>query len=69
MIDNIAGMIPMSGGLGPKRARILGLARALQLVTHDEASCYVPADMRPAIILSHWGRKDRNHTSQTGAAR
>lgn len=37
------------------------------LVTHDEASCYVPAAIKSAsIILSHWGRKDPNHTSGTG---
>ncbi|PSC72923.1 exostosin-like glycosyltransferase [Micractinium conductrix] len=36
------------------------------LVTHDEASCYVPAAIRPSIILSHWGRTDLNHTSDTG---
>ena len=30
------------------------------LVTHDEASCYVPAAIRPSIILSHWcGRRER----------
>lgn len=29
------------------------------LVTHDEASCWVPAALRPSIILSHWGRKVR----------
>ena len=34
--------------------------------THDEASCYVPAVVRPSIILSHWGRMDKNHTSGTG---
>ena len=27
------------------------------LVTHDEGSCWVPAELRPSIILSHWGRK------------
>jgi hypothetical protein len=38
------------------------------LVTHDEASCYVPAAIRPSIILSHWGRLDANHTSGSGCA-
>ncbi|KAK9805384.1 hypothetical protein WJX73_009679 [Symbiochloris irregularis] len=33
------------------------------LVTHDEGSCWVPSEIRPSIILSHWGRKDLNHTS------
>ena len=36
------------------------------LQTHDEGSCYVPAAIRSSIILSHWGRKDANHTSDTG---
>ena len=27
------------------------------LVSHDEGSCWVPAELRPSIILSHWGRK------------
>lgn len=35
------------------------------VVTHDEASCWVPAAYRPGIILSHWGRMDANHTSGT----
>ena len=26
----------------------------------------MPAAIRPSIILSHWGRKDANHTSGTG---
>ena len=36
------------------------------LTTHDEGSCWVPAAIRPSIILSHWGRKDANHTTGTG---
>ena len=37
------------------------------LVTHDEASCWVPAAIRStSIILSHWGRMDAHHTSGTG---
>ena len=36
------------------------------LVTHDEASCWVPAAIRSSIILSHWGRMDANHSSDTG---
>ena len=36
------------------------------VVTHDEASCWVPAAIRPSIILSHWGRKDKEHESNTG---
>ncbi|KAK9805381.1 hypothetical protein WJX73_008851 [Symbiochloris irregularis] len=35
------------------------------LVTHDEGSCWVPSEIRPSIILSHWGRKDLNHTSSS----
>ncbi|KAL4443960.1 hypothetical protein ABPG75_011697 [Micractinium tetrahymenae] len=36
------------------------------LVSHDEASCYVPAAIRPSIILSHWGRLDAGHASGSG---
>ena len=36
------------------------------LTTHDEGSCWVPAAIRPSIILSHWGRMDTNHTTGTG---
>ncbi|GAB4813993.1 hypothetical protein N2152v2_001039 [Parachlorella kessleri] len=36
------------------------------LVTHDEGSCWVPAMLRPAIILSYWGRTDLDHISGTG---
>ncbi|KAL4452535.1 hypothetical protein ABPG75_008197 [Micractinium tetrahymenae] len=37
------------------------------LVSHDEASCYVPAAIRSSIILTHWGRMDGpNHTTTTG---
>jgi hypothetical protein len=39
------------------------------LVSHDEASCYVPSFIRPSIILSHWGRTDANHTTTTGYVR
>ena len=28
-----------------------------RLVTHDEGSCWVPAEIRHSIILSHWGRR------------
>ncbi len=27
------------------------------LISHDEGSCWAPAEIRPSIILSHWGRK------------
>ena len=33
---------------------------------HDEGSCWLPAVLRPAIVLSHWGRLDANHSSVTG---
>ncbi|KAL4419203.1 hypothetical protein ABPG77_000597 [Micractinium sp. CCAP 211/92] len=36
------------------------------LSAHDEGSCWVPAVLRPAIILSHWGRTDLDHISGTG---
>lgn len=38
-----------------------------QLNVHDEGSCWVPKPMRNAIILSHWGRLDANHTSYASA--
>lgn len=27
------------------------------LISHDEGSCWAPAEIRSSIILSHWGRK------------
>ncbi len=27
------------------------------LISHDEGSCWAPSEIRPSIILSHWGRK------------
>lgn len=38
-----------------------------QLNVHDEGSCWIPRPMKNAIILSHWGRRDANHTSYAGA--
>ena len=38
----------------------------LQASLHDEGSCWVPAVLRPAIILSHWGRTDEGHKGQSG---
>lgn len=38
----------------------------LQLQTHDEGSCWLPAVLRPAIMLAHWGRMDARHVSNTG---
>ena len=34
-------------------------------MTHDEGSCFLPAVLRNATLLVHWGRTDRNHTSGT----
>lgn len=34
-------------------------------MSHDEGSCFVPAVLRNATLLVHWGRKDINHTSGT----
>lgn len=39
---------------------------ALQFSVHDEGSCWVPAVLRPAIILSHFGRTELDHVSTTG---
>lgn len=36
------------------------------VAVHDEGSCHVPYVWRNAILLTHWGRKDVNHTSRTG---
>lgn len=41
----------------------------LQLSVHDEGSCWLPAVLRPAVILSHWGRTDASHTSGSGWVR
>ena len=41
-------------------------ARCVQLSTHDEGSCWVPALLRPAIVLSHFGRTELDHVSTTG---
>ncbi|KAK9909083.1 hypothetical protein WJX75_006916 [Coccomyxa subellipsoidea] len=35
------------------------------LISHDEASCWAPSEIRPSIILSHWGRKALEHQSYT----
>ena len=35
-------------------------------MVHDEGSCWVPAVLRPAIVLSHWGRLDKEHESLSG---
>jgi hypothetical protein len=37
------------------------------LMPHDEGACYAPTEMWGATYLVHWGRKDREHKSQTGA--
>jgi hypothetical protein len=36
-----------------------------QLAPYDEGTCYVPASLRPAIILGHWGNTRRNNVSYT----
>ncbi|KAL4428361.1 hypothetical protein ABPG75_002450 [Micractinium tetrahymenae] len=36
------------------------------LQTHDEGSCWLPAVLRPAVLLTHWGRTDIGHASNTG---
>ena len=45
---------------------LLSRCRPTQLAVHDEGSCWVPAVLRPAIVLSHWGRTDKEHLSDTG---
>lgn len=34
--------------------------------SHDEGSCWLPAVLRPAIVLSHWGRTEIPEKSDTG---
>ncbi|KAG2489065.1 hypothetical protein HYH03_012501 [Edaphochlamys debaryana] len=37
------------------------------LTNHDEGACYMPTEIyETAIMLTHWGRLDLNHTSNTG---
>ena len=45
---------------------LLSRCRPTQLAVHDEGSCWVPAVLRPAIVLSHWGRLDKEHESLSG---
>ena len=42
-----------------------GGADHIVLAPHDEGTCWVPAVLRPAIILGHWGRTELDHISQT----
>ena len=37
-----------------------------QLQTHDEGSCWLPSVLRPAIVLSHWGRTEVPDHADTG---
>lgn len=41
-------------------------ACSLQLQSHDEGSCWLPAVLRNATLLTHWGRTDMGHRSNTG---
>ncbi|PSC69932.1 exostosin-like glycosyltransferase [Micractinium conductrix] len=36
------------------------------LQSHDEGSCWLPAVLRNATLLTHWGRTDMGHRSNTG---
>lgn len=36
------------------------------VAAHDEGSCWVPAVLRPAIILAHRGRTGLDHTAGSG---
>ncbi len=39
--------------------------RPLQMA-HDEGACYMPSAIyNTSIVLTHWGRLDRNHTSNS----
>lgn len=37
----------------------------VQLQNHDEGSCWLPEVLRNATMLTHWGRIDEIHVSQT----
>eukprot|EP00891_Asterochloris_glomerata_P004390 jgi/Astpho2/4390/Aster-00009 len=37
----------------------------LWLLSHDEGACWAPTAIWPSIMLTHWGRKDLLHTSNT----
>lgn len=35
-------------------------------MTHDEGACYAPTDIyKASIFLTHWGRMDARHESNT----
>jgi hypothetical protein len=38
------------------------------LFTHDEGACWAPDEVTPSIWLTHWGRTDLNHTSNSAHA-
>lgn len=43
-----------------------GGADHLWLFAHDEGACWAPSEVyERSIILTHWGRMDRGHTSGT----
>ncbi|KAG1663565.1 hypothetical protein FOA52_013185 [Chlamydomonas sp. UWO 241] len=35
------------------------------LMAHDEGACYAPSEIWPGIMLTHWGRTDLKHTSNS----
>ena len=35
------------------------------LMAHDEGACYVHRDVWPGVMLSHWGRMDKGHISNS----
>ena len=43
--------------LSIKSSRRFGGRDHIWLVSHDEGPCWVPTELWPSIILSHWGRK------------
>ncbi len=45
-----------------------GGADHIWLMPHDEGACYAPRQIWPSIILSHWGRTDFPHASNTNYA-
>jgi hypothetical protein len=49
-----------------RAARRTNGADHIWLYSHDEGACWAPTEIaNTSIILTHWGRLDRNHSSQT----
>lgn len=57
--------IPPQPPRGDQALTALPPSRPLQMA-HDEGACYMPSAIyNTSIVLTHWGRLDRNHTSNS----